>query len=151
MLCPRSHSHAAHSARQLLLDFTDEEAEPQGVRNQPRLVAEPACEAWWVRFWRYAQVPWPRLGLSSHVDANGPHPSRVSGWGTCVAGFQALASSASCDFGFWPPDSGFCALWVSLLFELLTCTVAASFLKQWLLPSYLNPEGPLVWVHPELS
>lgn len=57
---------------------------------------------------------------------------------------------ASCDFGFWPQILGFVHFGSACFSQASLCTVARLFLKQWLLP-LANPEGPLVWVHPELS
>lgn len=55
---------------------------------------------------------------------------------------SALASSASCDFGFLAQILGFVHFGSACFSELLTCTVARLFPgKQWLLPSH-KPRRP---------
>ena len=115
-------------AGQLLLDFTDEEAEPQEWERPAQLVAEPACEAWWVRF----QPLCP--GAVACFRPQQPrghrmHPARLGclGGGLALPGFQRWHPRPAVIMVSGPQILGFVHFGSACFSELLTCTAARLF------------------------
>lgn len=112
------------------LRSADEEAEPQECERPAQLVAEPACEAWWVRF----QPLCPGAMASFRPQrprGHRMHPTRLGrlGGGLALPGLQCWHPRPAVIMVSGPQILGFVHFGSACFPELLTCTAARLFPK----------------------